>query len=82
MKNATIKLPLEEEAVYKKFNKSISQNDLKINELDCIFNYNVLLNFASKEQLYKYWQLAIETQNKKYITIVDNVFNKRYPRFE
>lgn len=59
----------------------IAGKTYKINELNCIFSVSALMN-ATKEDLYKYWQMAIETGVKKFRDNVDNVFNKRYPRFE
>lgn len=62
-------------------NVIIAGKTYKINELNCIFSVTALMN-ATKEDLYQYWQMAVETGIKKFITNVDNVFNKRYPRCE
>lgn len=59
----------------------IAGKTYKINELNCIFSMSALMN-ATKEDLYQYWQMAVETGIKKFITNVDNVFNKRYPKYE
>ena len=53
----------------------------KIKELYPVFSVQSLM-LASKEDLYKYWQLAIETNVKQFITNVDNVFCKRFPNYE
>lgn len=59
----------------------ISGKTYKINELNCLFTVSSLMN-ATKEDLYKYWQIAIETGIKRYRDIVDYVFNKKFPRYE
>lgn len=59
----------------------IAGKTYKINELNCIFDVSALMN-ATKEDLYKYWQIAIETEIKRYRDIVDYVFNKRFPKYE
>ena len=48
-------------------------------ELDCIFSMQALRNCTSKAELYKYWALAVETQNAKYRGMVDLVFDELYP---
>lgn len=52
-----------------------------VNELAPFFTRSAL-KFADKETLYKYWQMAVESGVKQFITNVDNAFNERYPRFE
>lgn len=60
----------------------IANKTYSVNELNAIFNYNSLMLVESREELIKYWQMAIETGIKRFITVVDNVFNERYPRYE
>lgn len=62
-------------------NVIIAGKTYKINELNYIFTVNALMN-ASKEELYKYWQMAIETGIKRYRDIVDYIFNKNFPKYE
>lgn len=59
----------------------IAGKTYRVKELDCIFSIPALMN-ATKEELYNYWQMAIETEIKRYRDIVDYVFNKRFPRYE
>ena len=59
----------------------IAGKTYKVNELYSVFSTQALM-LASKEELYEYWNLAVETGIKQFITIVDNVFNKKYPRWE
>ena len=62
-------------------NVIIAGKTYKVKDLYPIFSIQALM-LASKEDLYKYWQLAIETNVKQFITNVDNVFCKRFPKYE
>ncbi len=62
-------------------NVIIAGKTYKVKDLYPIFSIQVL-TLASKEDLYKYWQIAVESGVKHFITNVDNVFDKRFPRYE
>jgi hypothetical protein len=60
----------------------LSDKQYTVNELQAIFSYNALMLIESKEELLKYWYMAVETGKKKFINTVDSVICKRYPRYE
>ena len=74
MKNPNKKVPIEGE------NNNL-HND-KIKELTPIFTIQALMLVSTKEELYKYWQMAIETGIKRFRDNVDYVFEVRYPKYE
>lgn len=63
-------------------NVIISNKTYSVKELNAIFNIKSLSLVESKEELTKYWQMAVETGIAKFISAVDYVFNKRYPKYE
>lgn len=63
-------------------NSIISGKTYKLNELYAIFSYKALMLCQTKEELYKYWYMAVETGNKYFIGVVDAVFNAKYPKYE
>ena len=54
----------------------------KVKELNPIFTIQALMLVSTKEELYKYWQMAIETGIKRFRDNVDYVFQMRYPKYE
>lgn len=62
-------------------NVIIAGKTYKINELYSIFSVKSLM-LANKEELYKYWQLAVETGVRQFIAAVDYVFNVKFSRYE
>lgn len=65
-----------------KTNLIIANKTYSVKELHAIFNIKSLSLVDSKEELTKYWQLAVETGVIQFISAVDYVFNKRFPKYE
>ena len=63
-------------------NVIISNKTYSVKELNAIFNIKSLSLVESKEKLIEYWQMAVETGVPKFISAVDYVFQKRYPKYE
>lgn len=60
----------------------IANKTYSVKELNAVFNINSLSLVESKEELIKYWQMAVETGVARFISAVDYVFQKRYPKYE
>lgn len=60
----------------------IANKTYSVKELNAVFNINSLSLVESKEELIKYWQMAVETGVSRFISAVDYVFQKRYPKYE
>lgn len=58
----------------------IQNKTYTVKELGCIFNYRVLMLIDSKEELLKYYYMAIETGVKRYRDIVDSVIERKFYR--
>jgi hypothetical protein len=67
---------------YQEHNLIIQNKTYSVKELNAVFNINSLSLIESKEELIKYWQMAVETGVAKFISAVDYVFEKRYPKYE
>ena len=63
-------------------NLIIQNKTYSVKELNAVFNINSLSLVESKEELIEYWQMAVETGVARFISAVDYVFQKRYPKYE
>lgn len=63
-------------------NLIIQNKTYSVKELNAVFNINSLSLIDSKEELIKYWQMAVETGVARFISAVDFVFQQRYPKYE
>lgn len=61
-------------------NLIINGKTYTVNELGCIFDYNVLMLIEDKKTLLDYYYMAIETGIKKYKHIVDSVIERKFYR--
>lgn len=72
----------KEQEQYSITNVIIANKTYSVKELHAIFNIKSLSLVDSKEELTKYWQMAVETGVAQFISAVDYVFNKRFPKYE
>lgn len=56
----------------------VSNKTYTVKELGCIFNYNVLMLIDDRKTLLDYYYMAVETGIKKFIDIVDSVYERKY----
>lgn len=56
----------------------VANKTYTVKELGCIFNYNVLMLIDDKKTLLDYYYMAVETGIKKFIDIVDSVYERKY----
>ena len=63
-------------------NLIIQNKTYSVKELNAVFNINSLSLIDSKEELIKYWQMAVETGVARFISAVDFVFQKKFPKYE
>lgn len=59
-------------------NLIISNKTYSVKELACIFDYNVLMLIDDKNELMKYYQMAVETGIKRFRDIVDSVYERKF----
>lgn len=68
--------------LYQEHSLIISNKTYTVKELNAIFNIHSLSLVESKEELIKYWQMAVETGVSRFISAVDFVFQKKFPKYE
>lgn len=56
----------------------VANKTYTVKELGCIFNYNVLMLIDDRKTLLDYYYMAVETGIKKFIDIVDSVYERKY----
>lgn len=59
-------------------NLIINNKTYTVKELASVFNYNVLMLIDDKETLLKYYYMAVETGIRKFIHIVDSVYERKF----
>ena len=61
-------------------NMIINGKTYTVNELGCIFDYNVLMLIDDKKTLLDYYYMAVETGIKRFKNIVDSVIERKFYR--
>lgn len=72
------KKALNNESINFMNNLIINGKTYSVNELGCIFDYNVLMLIDDRKTLLDYYYMAVETGIKRFKDIVDSVIERKF----